>query len=115
MLGYFRNTAFRGLVTNITTKLAASMNLPKEAASLCVPMAVMVAHASYPKAKTGVPELDAAIGRLPQPIVGWDDAGKIAHRFAYLHELTLNECLQQQYGKSLQELMAFFEGPQANA
>ena len=114
MLGYFRNMAFRGLVTNITTKLAASMRLPQEAIPLCVPMAVMVAHASYPKAKTGVPELDAAMGRLPQPILGWDDAGKIAHRFAYLHELTLDECLQQQYGKTLQELMTLFEGPKAN-
>ena len=112
MFGYFRDMAFRGLVNNVCRKLSASMNLPKEAASLCVPMAVMIAHASYPKARTGNPELDAAIRRLPQPIVGWDAAGKIAHRFAYLHELTLNECLQQQYGKSLQELMVLFEAPE---
>jgi hypothetical protein len=110
MFGFFRDTAFRGLVSNIGAKLATSMNLPKEAHPLVLPMAVMVAHASYPKAKMGIAEVDAAIARLPQPIVNADSAGKIAHRFAYLHEITLNDCLQQQYGKTLQELMVFFEG-----
>jgi hypothetical protein len=109
MFGFFRNMAFRGLVTNVGAKLAAGMGLPKEAHSLVAPMALMVAHAAYPKAKTGIADVDAAIKRLPQPIVDSDAAGKIAHRFTYFHEMTLDQCLQQQYGKTLEELMVFFQ------
>lgn len=109
MFGFFENLAFRGLVSNIGAKMAAAMNLPKEAHPLVVPMAVMVAHASYPKAKMGIAEVDAAIARLPQPIVNSDTAGTIAHRFTYFHEMTLNDCLKQQYGKNLEELMVFFK------
>ena len=110
MFGFMRDTAFRGLVSNIGAKLAESMKLPKEAHALVLPMAVMVAHASYPKGKMGIAEVDAAIARLPQPILDWDAAGKVAHRFTYYHEMTLNDCLKQQYGKTLEELMAFFKG-----
>lgn len=109
MFGFLRDSAFRGLVKNTGAKLAKAMNLPKEAHALVLPMAVMVAHASYPKAKMGIAEIDAAIARLPKPIVDSDTAGKIAHRFTYFHEMTLNDCLQEQYGRTLQELMVFFE------
>jgi hypothetical protein len=86
------------------------MNLPKEAQPLVLPMAVMVAHASYPKAKMGIPEVDAAIARLPQPIVNSHVAGQIANLFTYYHEMTLNDCLQQQYGRNLEELLVSFKG-----
>jgi len=84
------------------------MKLPQEARGIVLPMAVMVAHAAYPKGKLGIAEVDAAITRLPQPIVSSEAAGKIAHRFTYFHEMTLNDCLKQQYGKTLEELMTFF-------
>ena len=102
--------AFRGLVSNIGAGLIRSMNLPQDAQALVLPMAVMVAHASYPKAKLGVAAVDEAIASLPQPIVDADAAGRIAHRYAYLHEITLDECLKQQYGKSLQEMMVSLKG-----
>lgn len=109
MFGYMRNMAFRGLVNNISAGLLKSMNLPQEALALVVPMSVMVAHASSPTAKFGVAEVDAAIALLPQPIVDADTAGRIANRYAYLHEINLDECLQQQYGKSLNEMMVFLK------
>lgn len=110
MFGFFSNGPFRGLVSNCCEKMLNDMGLPREAVGAVIPAALMIAHAAYPKGKLGRPELDEAIARLPQPIIGWNEAGKTAHRYVYFHEMTVGQCLLKQYGKTYEALLEYTSG-----
>jgi len=70
-----------------------------------MPLALMIAHTSYPKARTGDAEWDVRIARLPNPVVGPDQASTIAHRYVDFNEMNVDVCLRPQYGKASTELL----------
>ena len=105
MWGFLTNGAFKGLVSSCCKKMLKDMGMPREAVSAVLLPAIMVAHAAYPNAKWGASEIDEIIERLPTPIMGWDQSGKLAHRFAHFDEMSVGQCLVQQYGMTFEELL----------
>lgn len=107
MWGFFNRVPFKGLANSCCKKMLKDTGLPRESAGVFLLPALMMAHAAYPKARWGKPEIDEAIERFPTPIVGWDEAGKLAHRYAHFNEMSADQCLIQQYGMNLKDLLEY--------
>ena len=106
--GFSHNVAFRGLTGRAYRKICRDHGVPESVGGISMPLAMMIAHASYPKASTGDAEWDVRIGRLPTPIVGPDQASTIAHRYVDFNEMNVDACLRLQYGKTTTELLDLF-------
>ena len=105
MFGWLSNVAFKGLVKDTYRKICRDHGIPESVGGASFPLALMVAHAAYPKGKWGTADADTLLERLPSPVLGWDEAGKVAHRFVHLNELRLDECLLRQYGVPVSVLL----------
>lgn len=107
MWGFLKNGAFKGLTNSCCKKMLKDMGMSREAAGAVMLPAIMIAHAAYPKARWGTPEIDEAIETFPTPIVGWDEAGKLAHRYAHFNEMSVDQCLHKQYGMTFKDLLEY--------
>ena len=112
MFGWLNRIALKGLFNDAQRKIAGDPYVDPSMRQASSPLALAIAHAAYPAVKFGDADADAFLRALPPPVLGWDDAGKVAHRYVHFGDLGLDECLRMQYGVSALELLKSVFGEQ---
>ena len=100
MFGWLNRIPLRGLANVAHRKISGDPYTPSSLRDAAFPLALAIAHAAYPSANFGDADADALLRRLPTPVLGWDAAGKVAHRYVHFGDFGLEDCLRQQYGVS---------------
>jgi hypothetical protein len=102
MFSWATNFAFQGLVKSTVRKICHDYHMPE---TFALPFALMLAHAAYPTGRWGTSDIDAILTALPNPVMDWDSAGKVAHRYVHFNEGTVEMCIHRMYGRPASELL----------